>query len=92
MRYARAGGAKGVQSVALRTHPLTGGLRGLARLVDVEHPDAFITACAAVLKPGGALFGLTLNRLGKPSLMGHLSFRAIRWRPGCKCAVPVSCR
>ncbi len=31
-------------------------------LEHVENPAAFIEACAHVLKPGGVLFGLTLNR------------------------------
>lgn len=31
-------------------------------LEHVEHPEAFTAACAHVLKPGGLLFGLTLNR------------------------------
>lgn len=31
-------------------------------LEHVDHPRAFMEACAQVLKPGGALFGLTLNR------------------------------
>jgi SAM-dependent methyltransferase len=31
-------------------------------LEHVEHPEAFIAACGYVLKPGGLLFGLTLNR------------------------------
>jgi 2-polyprenyl-6-hydroxyphenyl methylase/3-demethylubiquinone-9 3-methyltransferase len=55
---------------------------GLEIIEHVAEPDAFLTACAALVKPGGAFIGATLNRTPQSYALAIVGAEYVmRWLP-----------
>lgn len=70
---------------ALETYTSPELFDGIVALEVIEHvksPLAFLTRCAQLLKPGGRLWGSTLNRTGASYLLGIVAAEyVLRWVP-----------